>query len=94
MRSTRGSPADSIAAFGSANSRCRVRTQYVDGETSLATAKGMREFTMFANKRIIAVNIRASPACCASPRRCPTRGIQTFSMETSRTFDRGAALEI
>ncbi|GAA1061821.1 PH domain-containing protein [Agromyces bracchium] len=71
-----------------------VRDLYVDGETSMVAAKGMRDFIMFTNKRIIAVNVQGMTGKKRDTTSLPYSKIQVFSIETAGTFDRDAELEI
>ena len=66
----------------------------VDGETVLSAYSTVRDFVVFTNKRIIAVNVQGLTGKKKDFSTLPYSKIQAFSVETAGTFDLDAELEI
>lgn len=71
-----------------------VRELYVEGETSMIAAKGIGDYIVFTNKRIIAVNIQGMTGKKRDTSSLPYSKIQAFSVETAGHFDRDSELEL
>lgn len=71
-----------------------LRELYVEGETSMIAAKGIRDYIVFTNKRIIAVNIQGMTGKKRDTSSLPYSKIQAFSVETAGHFDRDSELEL
>ncbi|GAA1058514.1 hypothetical protein GCM10017608_25710 [Agromyces luteolus] len=67
---------------------------YVGGESSMVAAKDMRDFIMFTNERIIALNVQGMTGTKRDTTSLPYSKIQAFSIETAGGFDGDAELEI
>jgi hypothetical protein len=66
----------------------------IDGERLLIAAKGARDYVVFTDKRIIAVNIQGITGNKKDYSSLPLSKIQAFSVETAGTFDRDSELEM
>lgn len=66
----------------------------IEGETILGTYKGIRDYVMFTNKRIIAVNVQGLTGKKKDFTSLPYSKIQVFSIETSGHFDMDSELEL
>lgn len=75
-------------------SKADVQQLLVDGEELLGCYKGMRDYVVFTNKRVIAVNIQGVTGKKKDFTSLPYSKIQTFSVETSGTFDLDSELEL
>lgn len=75
-------------------SNADVQQLLVDGEELLGCYKGMRDYVVFTNKRVIAVNIQGVTGKKKDFTSLPYSKIQTFSVETSGTFDLDSELEL
>lgn len=66
----------------------------VSGETVIGEYQAMRDFVVFTNKRIIAVNVQGITGAKKDFTSIPYSKIQVFSVETAGTFDLDSELEI
>lgn len=66
----------------------------LEGEQLLIAAKGTRDYVVFTDKRIIAVNIQGLTGSKKDFSSLPLSKIQAFSVETAGTFDRDCELEM
>jgi Bacterial PH domain len=66
----------------------------MEGEQLLIAAKGTRDYVVFTDKRIIAVNIQGLTGSKKDFSSLPLSKIQAFSVETAGTFDRDCELEM
>jgi len=77
---------DSIAADASA--------LFVEGEEIVSCYKGIRDYVVFTNKRVISVNVQGMTGKKKDFTSLPYSKIQAFSVETSGVFDLDSELEI
>ena len=66
----------------------------MDGEKILSEYTSIRDFVVFTNKRIIAVNVQGITGKKKDFTSLPYSKIQAFSIETAGTLDLDAELEI
>jgi Bacterial PH domain len=66
----------------------------MEGEQLLIAAKGARDYVVFTDKRIIAVNVQGLTGSKKDFSSLPLSKIQAFSVETAGTFDRDCELEM
>jgi hypothetical protein len=66
----------------------------VDGEEIIDSYKAMRDGVIFTSHRIIAVNVQGVTGSKKDYTSIPYSKIQTYSVETSGTFDMDSELEI
>jgi len=66
----------------------------LEGERLLIAAKGSRDYVVFTDKRIIAVNVQGITGNKKDFSSLPLSKIQAFSVETAGTFDRDSELEM
>ncbi len=66
----------------------------VPGEQILQAYKGVRDFVVFRDKRIIAVNIQGMTGKKRDFTSLPLKKIQAFSVETAGTFDLDRELDL
>jgi len=66
----------------------------IHGEQIISEYKSIRDFVMFTNKRIIAVNVQGITGKKKDFTSLPYSKIQAFSVETAGVFDLDAELEI
>lgn len=66
----------------------------ISGEQILDEYTAMRDFVVFTNKRIIAVNVQGITGSKKDFTSLPYSKIQAFSIETAGTFDLDAELEM
>ncbi|WP_404289854.1 PH domain-containing protein [Glutamicibacter arilaitensis] len=71
-----------------------VTPMLVAGEELLAAFKGARDYVVFTNKRLIAVNVQGLTGKKRDYTSLPYSRIQAFSVETAGTFDLDAELEL
>lgn len=71
-----------------------VRNILIPGEEIISEYKSIRDFVMFTNKRIIAVNVQGITGKKKDFTSLPYSKIQAFSVETAGVFDLDAELEI
>ena len=71
-----------------------VQPLLVKNETTIRTYKSVRDYVMFTNKRIIAVNVQGITGKKKDFTSLPYSRIQVFSIETSGHFDLDSELEL
>lgn len=71
-----------------------VQDILVRGEEIISEYQTIRDFVMFTNKRIIAVNVQGFTGKKKDFTSLPYSKIQAFSVETSGVFDLDAEMEI
>jgi hypothetical protein len=71
-----------------------VRGILIPGEQVISEYKTVRDFVMFTNKRIIAVNVQGLTGKKKDFTSLPYSKIQAFSVETAGVFDLDAELEL
>lgn len=71
-----------------------VQPLLVKNETIIRTYKSVRDYVMFTNKRIIAVNVQGITGKKKDFTSLPYSRIQVFSIETSGHFDLDSELEL
>jgi len=71
-----------------------VTNLLVSGEEIISEYQTVRDFVMFTNKRIIAVNVQGFTGKKKDFTTLPYSKIQAYSVETSGTFDLDAELEL
>ena len=67
---------------------------FVEGESIVATYKGVRDGVVFTNKRIIAINVQGITGSKKDISSLPYSKIQAFSVETAGVLDMDSELEI
>lgn len=67
---------------------------FVSGEQVIGCYKGIRDYVVFTNKRLIAVNVQGVTGKKKDFTSLPYSKIQAFSVETSGHFDLDSELEI
>lgn len=72
----------------------KVDMLLIEGEEIIDSYKAMRDGVIFTNKRIIALNVQGITGSKKDFTSIPYSKIQTYSVETSGTFDVDAELEI
>ena len=72
----------------------QISTLLLEGETILVAAKTIRDFVVFTDKRIMAVNVQGITGKKRDYTSLPYGKIQAFSVETAGTFDLDAELEL
>jgi len=66
----------------------------IEGETILVAAKTVRDYIVFTDKRLIAVNVQGMTGKKKDHTSLPYSRIQAWSVETAGTFDLDAELEL
>ncbi|WP_417233668.1 PH domain-containing protein [Arthrobacter sp.] len=66
----------------------------IEGESIAAAFRGIRDFVVFTNKRLIAVNVQGITGKKRDFTSLPYSKIQAFSVETAGTFDLDAELDL
>jgi len=69
-----------------------VGSLLIDGEDIFASFKGMRDMTIFTNKRIIAVNVQGITGKKVDFTSLPYSKVQAFSLLSAGSFDLDAEL--
>lgn len=72
----------------------RVNDLLIEGEQIISAYKSMRDGVVFTNKRIIAVNVQGLTGSKKDFTSLPYKKIETYSIETSGTFDLDSELTI
>ncbi len=72
----------------------KVSDIVIDGESIISTYKGMRDFVVFTNKRVIAVNVQGITGKKVDYTSLPYSKVSAFSIETAGTFDLDAELDL
>lgn len=71
-----------------------VSALLISGEQIVSAYKGIRDFVVFTNKRIVACNVQGMTGKKKDYSSLPYSKIQAFSVETSGVFDLDAELEV
>jgi hypothetical protein len=71
-----------------------VQPLLIEGEQMHAAFKGVRDFIVFTNKRIIAVDAQGMSGKKKDVTSLPYAKVQAFSIESAGGFDRDAELEL
>ncbi len=71
-----------------------VAPMLVDGEYMIAAFKGIRDSVVFTSKRVIAINVQGLSGKKVDYTSMPYSKVQSYSIETSGTFDRDCELEL
>lgn len=66
----------------------------IEGETVFAVFKTIRDQLVFTNKRIISANVQGLMGSKVDYTSLPYNKVQTFSVETSGTFDRDCEIQL
>lgn len=66
----------------------------IEGEVVISSYKGMRDFVVFTDKRIISVNVQGMTGKKKDFTSLPYAKISAFSVETSGVFDMDSELEL
>jgi hypothetical protein len=66
----------------------------IQGEQLVACFKTVRDFVVFTNKRVIAVNVQGMTGRKKDFTSLPYSRVQAFSIETAGTFDMDAELDL
>ena len=66
----------------------------ISGEQIVSAYKGIRDFVVFTNKRIIACNVQGMTGVKKDFSSLPYSKVQAFSVETAGVFDLDAELEV
>jgi len=66
----------------------------IQGEQIVACFKAVRDFVVFTNKRMIAVNVQGMTGKKRDYTSLPYSKVQAFSIETAGTFDLDAELDL
>jgi Bacterial PH domain len=66
----------------------------IQGENFVATFKAVRDFVVFTDKRLIAVNVQGMTGRKRDFTSLPYGKVQAFSIETAGTFDLDAELDL
>ena len=71
-----------------------VTKLFISGEETIGCYKGIRDYVVFTNKRIISVNVQGMTGTKKDFTSMPYSKIQVFSVETSGVFDLDSELEV
>lgn len=71
-----------------------ITSLLIDGEEIVGSYHGVRDYVVFTNKRIIAVNVQGMTGKKKDYTSLPYSKVQVFSVETAGTFDRDSELEL
>ncbi|MDV2978788.1 PH domain-containing protein [Glutamicibacter nicotianae] len=71
-----------------------IMPMLVAGEELQAAFKGARDYVVFTNKRLIAVNVQGMTGKKRDYTSLPYSKVQSFSVETAGTFDLDAELDL
>lgn len=83
-----------LAAVNVSTVQAGVAHLLMEGEQLLIAAKGSRDYVVFTDKRIIAVNAQGLTGTKKDFSSLPLSRIQAFSIESAGTFDRDCELEM
>ena len=83
-----------LAAVNVETVRPGIAHLLLDEETLLIAAEGARDYVVFTDRRIIAVNAQGLTGNKKDFSSLPLSKIQAFSVETAGTFDRDCELEM
>lgn len=79
---------------GTFNNEKLVSPLFVSGEEFIGEYQAIRDFVIFTNKRVIAVNVQGVTGKKKDFTTLPYSKIQLFSVETSGVFDMDSELEL
>ena len=71
-----------------------VTPLFIPGEEFIGEYQAMRDFVVFTNKRVIAVNVQGLTGKKKDFTSLPYSKVQVFSIETAGTFDLDSELEL
>lgn len=71
-----------------------VKLLLVDGEDIISSFKGMRDYVVFTNKRVISVNVQGITGKKIDYTSLPYKNVVIFSVETAGTLDLDAELDL
>ena len=71
-----------------------VQPLLIDGEGIISTYRGIRDYVIFTNKRIISVNVQGMTGKKKDFTSLPYAKISAFSVETAGHFDLDSELEL
>ena len=71
-----------------------VKLLLIDGEDIISSFKGMRDYVVFTNKRVISVNVQGITGKKTDYTSLPYKNVVIFSVETAGTFDLDAELDL
>lgn len=71
-----------------------VNVMLIDGETIFAAFKTVRDYVIFTNKRVIAVNVQGMTGKKKDFTSLPYSKIQAFSVETAGVLDLDSEMEL
>jgi len=72
----------------------KIASLLITNETIISAHKGLRDYIVFTQKRIIAVNVQGLTGKKKDFTSLPYSKIQAFSVETAGTFDLDSELEL
>lgn len=72
----------------------QIQPLLVEGEQVYMACRGMRDYIVFTNKRIIAVNVQGLTGKKKDFTSLPFSKVQAFSVETAGLFDLDAELDL
>lgn len=72
----------------------QVRPLLIEGESLISAFKAVRDYVVFTDKRLIAVNVQGMSGKKQDFTSLPYSRIQAFSVETAGTFDLDAELDL
>jgi hypothetical protein len=71
-----------------------IQPLLIQGENAIAAFRGIRDFVVFTDKRLIAVNIQGMTGKKRDFTSLPYSKVQSFSVETAGTFDLDGELDL
>lgn len=71
-----------------------VQQLILDNETIISCFKGMRDYVVFTDRRVIAVNVQGITGKKIDYTSLPYKNIVAYSVETAGTFDLDAELDL
>lgn len=71
-----------------------IKSLFVPNENTVQVYKGVRDYIVFTNKRIIIVNVQGMTGKKKDFTSIPYKNINTFSIESAGMLDRDCELEI
>ncbi len=83
-----------LSAVNAESLRDSLQHLLLEGEALLIAARGARDYVVFTDRRIIAVNVQGITGKKKDYSSLPLSKVQAFSIETAGTFDRDSELEM
>lgn len=77
-----------------ASFQSQLQPLFVEGESIIAAFQSIRDYVVFTNKRIIAVNVQGITGKKKDYSSLPYSKIQAYSVETAGVFDIDSELEL